>query len=258
MSQKIDLQPAYILHTRDYRDTSLLVDFLTLDYGLIRAVARGVRGKRTQRRALLQVLQPLLISCSGRSELKTLSHFEAATAAFTLQGNRLFSALYINELLCRLLQAYESHPQIYRLYQSAMLSLMQDRSIEAVLRRFEFHLLAELGYAPDMLHEAVSGDDLQSTSRYQFDYLHGFIPASSDQDSAAANSFTGASIVALGNTLMQDTDQQFDTELLLPAKHFMRLALRPHLGNKPLNSRQLFISPTRAATACLPPVINKG
>jgi DNA repair protein RecO (recombination protein O) len=258
MHQKIDLQPAYVLHTRDYRDTSLLVDLLTLDFGIVRVVARGVRGKRSHRRALLQILQPLLVTLIGKGELKNLSQFEASASGFALVGDRLFSAMYINELLCRLLQAHEPQPQIYRLYQSALLSLMRHITIEGILRRFEFHLLMELGYAPDMAHEAENGDVLQAESEYVFDYLHGFVLCKEEHNLADSVIYKGADIVAMGHMLMQETGQDFAPELLLPAKRFMRHALRPHLGDKPLHSRQLFIPRTRLSIPCLPPGSNKG
>jgi len=130
VSRKIELQPAYVLHTREYRDTSLLVDFLTLDHGLMRAVARGVRGARSNRRALLQPLQPLLVSVSGRGELLTMGTLEAAAPVFQLHGERLFSVLYLNEVLCRLLQPGQGHPEIYRLYQSTLISLLNHSIIE--------------------------------------------------------------------------------------------------------------------------------
>ncbi|MDP2127684.1 MAG: DNA repair protein RecO [Pseudohongiella sp.] len=258
MNQKIDLQPAYVLHTRDYRDTSLLVDLLTLDYGILRAVARGVRGSRSNRRALLQPLQPLLVTVAGKGELKSLSQYEASAAGFNLRGDHLFSAMYINELLCRLLQAHESHPQIYRLYQSTLLSLMKQSAIEEVLRRFEFRLLTELGYAPDMMNEADNGADLRAESDYEFDYLRGFILLHDGHHPAPAAVYSGADIMAMGRLLMQDCDEEFAPEMLAPAKRFMRQALRPHLGSRPLNSRQLFISKPKAAAACLPPEGNKG
>src|SRR5690606_29026917 len=145
MRVTIDLQPAYVLHTRDYRDTSLLIDFLTLDYGVVRAVARGVRGaRRNQKRALLQPLQPLLVSLRGQGELLNLTLSEPAAAVLAIKGERLFSVMYLNEILCRLLPAQESHPALYRLYQSALLALLHGRELQAVLRRFEFSLLTEL------------------------------------------------------------------------------------------------------------------
>lgn len=258
MNQKVDLQPAYVLHTREYRDTSLLVDLLTLDYGVVRAVARGIRGKRSNRRALLQPLQPLLVSFAGKGELKSLSHFEATASGFILNGDRLFSAMYLNELLCRLLHAHEAHPQIYRLYQSTLLGLMQQAAVEGVLRRFEFCLLLELGYAPDMAHEAETGFALQPDLSYEFDYLQGFVLSRGGWSTANTAVYSGADILALGQVLIQGIATDFAAELLILAKRFMRQALRPHLGNKPLNSRQLFISRALPSSACLPPEGNTG
>ncbi|MGY8817310.1 MAG: recombination protein O N-terminal domain-containing protein, partial [Pseudomonadales bacterium] len=39
-------EPAFVLHTRPYRETSLLVDFFTRNYGRFRAVARGARAAK--------------------------------------------------------------------------------------------------------------------------------------------------------------------------------------------------------------------
>lgn len=251
MRVAIDLQPAYVLHTRDYRDTSLLVDLLTLDHGVLRVVARGVRGqKRSQKRALLQPLQPLLISASGHGELLTLTQLEAAAMALPIAGSNLFSVMYINEILCRLLPAQESHPQLYRLYQSTLLALLRGAALEAVLRRFEFSLLAELGYAPELTLESNGATPLQPSQWYQFDPLHGFVPtqgAATDNEAAIRSSlFCGGDIQALADVLSGSLDDDFDQALLPTAKRLMRQALRPLLGARPLNSRRLFLSMHRA------------
>src|SRR5690606_28170120 len=107
MSTRIDLQPAYVLHAQPFQNTSLLVDFLCLDYGRLRAVVKGARRPKSRLRALLQPFQPLLISLVGRGELKSLSAAESSVPALQLQGVRLFSAMYLNELLTRLLMFNE-------------------------------------------------------------------------------------------------------------------------------------------------------
>ncbi|HLT63835.1 MAG TPA: DNA repair protein RecO [Pseudohongiella sp.] len=246
MRVTIDLQPAYVLHTRDYRDTSLLVDLLTLDYGVIRAVARGVRGaRRNSKRALLQPLQPLLVSLAGHGELLNLNHVEASAAVLQIRGERLFSVMYLNEILCRLLPAQESHPELYRLYQSALLALLQDCELEAVLRRFEFSLLTELGYVPDMRTDAVDTLPLSVSGWYQFDPEQGFVPAviAAGMDvSTDASLFSGTDILALADALPQPFDAAFARDQLQVAKRLMRQALRPLLGPRPLNSRKLFLA----------------
>src|SRR5690606_33251897 len=108
MPREILLQPAYLLHSRPYRDTSALLDFLTRDFGRISAVARGVRRPNSTTRGLLQPFTPVQASFSGRGELKTLSQVELLRDPIVLRGERLFSALYINELIVRLTYGHET------------------------------------------------------------------------------------------------------------------------------------------------------
>ena len=224
---RIELQPAYLLHSRPYRDSSALVDLLTLDYGLVRAVARGVRGRR--RSAALQQHQLLLVSLSGRGELLTLTHAEQAAAGFFLTGHRLFSALYLNEILERLLQPADSHPAVFRLYQQTLLRLHEDYPLEPLLRSFEWSLLQELGYEPDF-------SALQPELCYRFDPGNGFESVSALTEK---RDFQGQALLSLhqalnDNPLLLTPAQQGD------AKRLMRLALGPLLGDKPLMSRFLF------------------
>lgn len=250
--KRIDLQPAYILHTRPYRDTSALIDLLSLDYGLLRAVARGVRGGAARKRTVLQSFQPLLVSLSGRGELLGLNQVEHSAPGFRLQGDRLFSGMYLNELLMRLLQAQESQPTIYRLYQQALVRLQQQGSLETCLRYFEFRLLQELGYAWDLQLDAISGQALQPDGHYLFDPEHGYEQVYTPVSDKALNLFSGDELLRFAADIATaDSDEgipgDHDRLQKTPqngarnaAKRLMRQALRPHLGAKPLLSRTLF------------------
>jgi DNA repair protein RecO (recombination protein O) len=226
---QIELQPAYLLHSRPYRDTSALVDLLTLDYGLIRAVARGVRGRR--RSVALQQHQLLLVSFRGRGELLTLTHAEQAAAGFFLTGHRLFSALYLNEILERLLQPADSHPAVFRLYQQSLLRLHEGCPLEPLLRYFEWSLLQELGYEPDF-------STLQPELCYRFDPANGFETVAGIIDQ---RDFQGRMLLSL-QSVFKDDPQQMTPEQQSDAKRLMRLALRPLLGDRPLMSRHLFLT----------------
>ncbi|HDZ09856.1 DNA repair protein RecO [Pseudohongiella sp.] len=277
--KRIDLQPAYILHTRPYRDTSALVDLLSLDYGLLRAVARGVRGGSSRKRTVMQPFQPLLVSLAGRGELLNLNQVEHAAPGFRLAGDHLFSAMYLNELLMRLLHAQEAHPAIYRVYQQALVSLQQRGSLEACLRRFEFRLLQELGYAWDLSVDAVSGETLQADQCYLFNPEHGYEsvqapagqwpPALFRGDELrrfAADMATGDDNTPAAASGNGDADTECADHGRSAAKRLMRQALQPHLGSKPLLSRRLFAArsisdrlPEQGRTGViLPPENNKG
>ncbi len=229
------MQPAYVLHSRPFQNTSLLVDFFTLDYGLVRAVARGARREKSKFRSLLQSFQPLLASFSGRSEVKTLTGLECNLAPIQLSGPRLFSAMYLNELLTRLLQNQEEHRALYRNYQDALIKLQGKSEMEPVLREFELKLLAELGYALNLEQDCVSHEPIEATSSYRFTPDVGFeLSAEAGIREQVADEYLGAHLLALGRL------QLADQAVANSAKRLLRQALAAHLGDKPLHSRQLF------------------
>ena len=143
------LQPAYALHTRRYRESSLIVDFLTRDHGRIAALAKGASGGRQPRQHLLQPFLPLLIAWRGRGELPTLTAVEAAAQGAMPRGKILYCGLYVNELVLKLTARRDPHSELFPAYTTCMTELLESASdtasLEPVLRRFELRLLEELG-----------------------------------------------------------------------------------------------------------------
>lgn len=229
---QVEHQPAYILHTRPYRDTSMLVDFLTPQFGRLTAVARGVRARKTQKRNLLNPFTPLLISFQGKTDLKLLTQFEAASPSFTLTAKHLYSGFYLNELLVRLLPELDAHADIFHLYQQSLQALHLQQDLEPVLRSFELSLLAELGYAIDFAMDAKSEIPIAEQQFYTLDSQCGFFLA--DGSVPLQAQFSGQHILAIAQ---QD---YAEIEVRQSAKRITRLLLNPLLGSKPLTSRELF------------------
>lgn len=236
-----------MLHTRHYRDTSLLVEWLTPDYGRISSVVRGVRGAfKKKSRVSIQPFVPWFIEWRGTRELKTIYHYEAQPkAAPLLQETRLFSALYINEMLLRLLKHSDKNVVLFLLYEQTLYQLQDATWLDIVLRHFELKLLGLLGYAIDFYHEGQTKQLLLPDKRYHFYIDKGFVEATDAVTEALSNHhlFTGEDIMTI--RLMIDTvafDQNDATlkRARQAAKRLCRLALAPHLGNKPLKSRELF------------------
>lgn len=221
------LIPAYVLHSRPYRDSSALVDLLTLQQGRQRVVWRGARGGRKGGLSP-QPFQPLLLSLSGRGELKSLQHAERAGHLPALKGDALFSGLYLNELLTRLLLTDEPQPLIFAAYQGAVEGLASEQAVEPLLRRFECQLLTELGYAFSLQFDA-RGQPLRADLAYHWHAEQGLLPAPAGQPGIA-----GSALLAMA------ADDWRERATLRAAKQLMRQALAVHLGDKPLLSRQLF------------------
>lgn len=222
--------PAYVLHVRPFREHSKLVDFLTPTAGRVRAVARTPR--RRPGGTMPMPFVPLLIGLVGRGELKTLREWEPDGAPLLLSGPWLYSALYLNELLYRLLHEHDAHSRLYGCYSEAIVRLAAGVDIEPVLRSFELVLLDELGYGIDFGLDAESGEPLSVDTYYVLDPERGLVRG---RDTRASNqSFSGASLLAIGAG-------DFSSETTCrDAKRLLREALAVHLGPRPLQSRALF------------------
>ena len=232
---RIELQAAYILHTRPYRDTSLLVDFFTHDYGRVSAVARGVRQRKGNKRQLLNPFQRLLISWQGHSDLKLLTGFESGNHYVQLQAEGLYSGFYLNELLLRLLPEMDPHPHLFEDYQQALAALSGLAGLEPSLRQFEFKLLEDLGYGLDFTRDAQSHLPLLAELDYCCDIQQGFVLA--QPLTPGQQRFKGECLlaIAVGDYRLAQTRQV--------AKTLARLLLQPLLGTRPLQSRALFRKP---------------
>ncbi len=119
-------QPAFVLHSRPYKESSALVDLFT-PQGRLRAVMRAARGKAG---SLIRPFVSLEVELRGKSELKTVARLESAGPAHWLDGQALFSGMYLNELLIRLLPAEDAHPALFDHYVATLPALAAHRPLE--------------------------------------------------------------------------------------------------------------------------------
>jgi len=253
---RVSLQPAFVLHHRPYRDTSALLEIFTPEFGRVGLVARGLRSAKSRLQGVVQPFCPLLVSWSGRGELATLTGCEAGGGMIRLDGARVLSGFYLNELLLRLLHRHDPHPALFECY-AQTLHLLQQPDIDAqgraiakgsasvaggrmpgateqrALRIFEKHLLREIGYALVLEHEAESGAAIELGEAYNYHLERG--PLKCHVGEYAGVRMQGSSLLALLNETLHDETS------LREAKQLMRAALGLYLGNKPLQSRELYI-----------------
>ena len=219
---------AYFLHTRPYRETSVLADLFTAEVGRVGGIWRG--GRRAKRSAP-QLFQPLLVDMQGSGELKTLRQIEPAGPALMLAGNALFSGFYLNELLNRLLPRDEVQSGLFMSYGQVLGELAEGAMVESRLRYFEQQLLETLGFSIDYTHDAQTGSMVVESLYYDFHPERGFSRVSSGQVG-----FSGALLLQLAQRDVESPQS------LLALKQIHRCALARLLGNKPLKSRELFLA----------------
>lgn len=231
---------AWVLHTRPWRETSLLLELFTPESGRLGVVARGARRPRRGGRTL-EPFVALGCSLSGRGELRTLGAHEV-THRTALVGDALYAGFYLNELLVRLLQREDPHERLFREYEGALAVLAglprgaDPIALEPVLRRFEFALLDELGYGFP-LAEDLDGTPVDPTRRYTVLPDVGVRlqpPGVAEREDEAALHIEGSELLAIAEGRLASP------AVLRAAKRLARRALAPHLGDRPLVSRSLF------------------
>jgi len=227
-----DSQPGFVLHSYQYRESSLLLDAFTKNFGRIALVARGARRPRSALRGVLLAFQPLLLSWSGKSELRTLRRAEWEGRSIRPSGVSLICAFYLNELLLRLLPRDDPHERLFAYYQEALQALATQKNPSPILRRFEMRLLRELGYALSLQHDAETGTAVQPNRYYRYVVERGPVAADGAQDE----------LHFLGKTFLDMALEDYRDPLTLQqSRNLMRLIITHYLGNQTLHTRQLLM-----------------
>ena len=216
----------FMLHTRAYRETSKLCSFFSVEFGLIRAVARKS----------VPLFQHLQVSMTGKQGLKSLSKPEHLVILPALADQALYAGLYLNELLYRLLPELEPYPETFSAYSKALRLLSGDEPLESLelkrlLRHTELVLLKEHGYEISFEYNSQQ-EPIDPQTRYHYDPQSGWIPVQAY--SPDHPSFTGAWIVAFNPQRTLDTD-------LSDLGRLCRICLDQLLDHKPLETRKLWL-----------------
>ena len=233
--ERRDDQPAFVLHAWPYKETSLIVEAFTRDCGRVGIVARGAKRPRSELRGLLQAFQPIAVSYAGTAELKTLVKAEWRGGVPPPSGHALLSGFYLNELLLKLLPREDPHPGLWDDYERSLAALAASSSAAAqaaVLRHFEVGLLAALGYALPLTHEAGSAAAIDPSARYHYAFDHGARPFAAEPDARWP--------IVRGATLLALADSSYpDAETAAEAKRLMRDILDHYLDSRRIESRRI-------------------
>ncbi len=228
------LIPAYVLHRRAWQDTSAIVEIFTADHGRLGLLARGLLGPGSRRRGLVQPFVPLLISWAGRGELPTLGRTEEVPGRHLIAGRRLPAALYLNEILVRLVERGEPAPELFESYHATLVDLATAATVQPALRYFERNLLRELGVAL-VLERDHAGQPLQENKYYRYLPDSGPVPEESARPGSGPR-VSGRSLKAFAH---HDLNSR---QVLKEIAAVTRCAIDHQLGGRPLHSRRLLLS----------------
>ncbi|QYF92578.1 DNA repair protein RecO [Massilia sp. PAMC28688] len=229
---RVSGQPAFVLHSYPYKETSLIVDMFTRDHGRIGLVAKGAKRPHSKLRGVLQTFQPLQAAWSGKAELRTMIDAEWVGGMLPLEKTALLCGFYLNELLVKLLARDDPHPALFDHYVSTLNQLAHNEPAPIVLRKFERALLKETGVAADLTRCTATRARVLPAADYVVDPERGARPVQ------AADTWP----VVSGKTLLDmEREDYADPATQAQSKQLMRFLLAHHLGGAPLNTRQILI-----------------
>ncbi|MDP2760095.1 MAG: DNA repair protein RecO [Sideroxyarcus sp.] len=229
--QRIQDEPAFVLHSYPFRETSLILEVFSRQHGRVPLVARGARRPRSGLRGLLMSFQPLALSWFGKHELRTLHSAEWQGGQPQLQGTALLCGFYLNELMLNLMARDDPHERLFDYYQQTLQRLAQEDDHAFTLRCFEKHMLQELGYALTLTTEAKNGAPIAPGKRYRYILEHGAV-------AETAEPMPGMPV--LGTTLLDmAADDYRDADTARQSKQLMRMLLDYYLAGKTLHTREL-------------------
>ena len=230
-------QRAIVLHLVPYRESSVIVRFLTESAGKISGIYRGVRGDKRKSKVAVQPLYSGVVEYLGKPDLFTISNFEANRYP-ALTGQGLYSGLYVAELLVKVLGEGQGEEQLLEETVRVINDLETNTGLASKLRRFEFRLMEILGYGVDFTCEAVVHEAIDPEGTYVYVDQVGFVRERTD------GPLHGAEIGAIPGIMLQRFARgDFSGEAGgVIAKRISRTALSSLMGNKTLSSRKIFRS----------------
>ena len=251
-AKRVSDEPAYILHQYDWSESSLILEVFTRHRGRVALAAKGVKRHTSNFRPVLLALQPLKLSytlgAEGNAEIHTLKGAEWAGGHVMPQGEALWSGMYLNELLLRLLARDDPYAALFDIYAGVVRVLAGQHgntndAIEPVLRAFELVLLRELGHLPDLTQESATLSPLDMGQRYTLVADGGLRQAAAHERAALTSQQWRTIEQAL------QTDQPFPRTLNALAEPEGAQALKPrlrhllqyHCGSTMLRTRQLMM-----------------
>ena len=222
------LQPGFILQTRPYTESSLLLEVFTREHGCLSLLAKGVRRLKSPLRAALLPFRPLLLGW-GRGRLPVLTAAETGAPLGDWRALDWVCACYVNELVMGFLPRADPHAALYDAY-AETIQRLRHTAAQAALRIFEKRLLEEIGFGLLLDKEAHGGPAIDPLADYRYHLLQGPLPAAGSDEGLA---ISGRSLLALHQ------EQLEDAAVLAETRALTTWAVHYHWPKSSLRSREV-------------------
>ncbi len=247
--KRINNEPAYVLHSYAWSESSLILEVFTRNHGRVALVAKGVKKPSSNFRPILLPLQPLQLAFGGDAEIRTLKGAEWMGGHVMPGGDALMSGYYINELLLKLLARDDPHPRLFDIYSSTVhvLAGRHPEALPAALRAFELLLLRDIGLLPSLDTQTMTLAPLQPDTRYCLVPEGGLRQSDPGGHSGEGDrhSLSGAQWIGLQTSIGDEAPftatLRACSQVMEPLKPQLRALLNYHCGVGTLKTRQMMV-----------------
>ena len=230
---RIEHTPCYILHRRNYSETSLILEVLSRNYGRVNLIAKGIKKNKKYKSTNFDLYQKYNISWISKTELGILVEIENSDKVNKVPSEKAMIGFYINEMILTLLHKHEPHLELFDLYEYTLKKLFSNQNEKIILRYFEKNLLQLLGYGIALDYDTKTGNSILAEKKYYYKI---------DSGPTSDLSISGDGMKISGKTLLQLEEESLsEIENIIEAKDLLSMILKKYL-NKPLESKKLYRS----------------
>ena len=167
----IEAATGLVLRTRPLTETSLIVHWITPNFGRVATVAKGAHRPNSPFRGKLDLfyLADFTFSRSRRSELHTLREVSLCETHSFLRRDleALRQASYCAALVEQSTETETPLPAVFKLMSELLDVLSQQTAQPETVLAFELKLLAELGLTPDMVTSRLTAGAKEIARRFR-------------------------------------------------------------------------------------------
>jgi DNA repair protein RecO (recombination protein O) len=228
----------------DFSETSQTVSLLTREHGIIRGLAKGAKREKGNFSGGLDVLTRGEVIANvkppgtGRElALITAWHLQDLYRVLrqSLRANR--AALYMADLVHHMLEEQDPHPGVFDALAAALEELNDPSSVEPALLRFQWALLSDAGYQPELMRDAQSGAALPNRATLEFNPRAGGLVSASQGEGWRVRRETVATLRAVA---AGDSIAPHDEESVRRANRLLAAYCREIIGSEPPAMRWAF------------------
>ena len=227
---RVQKEDCFVLRTTPFSESSLIVDTFSRNYGRLNLLAKGARRMNSAFRGTIRPFQYLVANWSGKGKVPNLTNAAYKSLYVQFQGERLYGAFHLNELIIRLLHDYDPHPALFEEYRIAIDKLADSENLFHTVRVFEKRLLTDIGYALVLETEANRKTPIHRERFYEYDFEAGPIPISE----RSSGSVAGETLLAISREKFESTQVQLESRILLGR------AVEQYLGSRALRCRGIY------------------